>query len=162
LKIQGDAHTSRSVEPEGRGSRIEAEREPRISGSTQVSAAIGKIALIWNDRDVTHTAFTAAFEDVLRRLCPDYATLQGNSSMPDAFDELFGKGNYRRIEFPHAQAIDCDALALRAMSTSYAPREGTEGHKELIKELKAIFEAYEEAGVVQLHYRCVVIYGRPA
>ncbi|MCL2779001.1 MAG: Ig-like domain-containing protein, partial [Polyangiaceae bacterium] len=32
LKIQGDAHTSRSVEPEGRGSRIEAEREPRISG----------------------------------------------------------------------------------------------------------------------------------
>ncbi|MCL2777169.1 MAG: response regulator [Polyangiaceae bacterium] len=40
LEIQGDAHTSRSVEPEGRGSRIEAERESRISGSTQVSAAI--------------------------------------------------------------------------------------------------------------------------
>jgi SAM-dependent methyltransferase len=122
----------------------------------------GTIALLWNDRDTAHTAFTAAFENVLRRRCPNYAKLQGSSSMHAAFDELFGKGNYRRIELPHTQALGRDALTLRAMSTSYAPREGTESHLELVQELNAIFEAYENMGVVELHYRCVVIDGRPA
>jgi len=134
----------------------------RILRKRRETQKLGTIALIWNDRDSTHTAFTVAFENALRRFCPDYATLQGTSSMPKAFDELFGQGNYWRIELRHAQALDCDALVARAMSTSYAPREGTKDREELVNELKAIFEAYEEAGSVHLHYRCVVICGHPA
>ncbi|MCL2723243.1 MAG: class I SAM-dependent methyltransferase [Polyangiaceae bacterium] len=122
---------------------------------------VGCIALVWNDRDTTATQFTAAFEDVLRRRCPDYATLQGRSEMPEAFNELFGAGGWSRTALLHDQELDRDALIARAMSTSYAPREG-EAHAALISDLRALFDTHEEAGIVRLHYRCVVIGGCPA
>ena len=62
--------------------------------------------------------------------------------------------------FPSVQEFDFEGLKGRLLSSSYAPDAGQPGHVEMIRDLKALFEARQEDGSVRFIYDTVVYYGR--
>lgn len=108
----------------------------------------GRLALLWNVRDLTDAA-TAEYSDVVAR--------SAKRAREDTFhlwpEELAGSGAFDACwerSFDHAQVLDADGLIGRARSASYVPLEGD----DLTKELRAFHARRADAsGRVEIRYR---------
>lgn len=62
----------------------------------------------------------------------------------------------RHLVFPYQQALDCQSLIGRAMSTSYIPQKG-ELHDQFIQDLTQLYQQYSDRnGLVYLQYQTSV------
>jgi SAM-dependent methyltransferase len=122
----------------------------------------GRVALVWNDRDLLGTSFLLEYEAILVEHCPGYAALQGKSSTPEKFDALFGVRRWIRHTAPNRQRLDREGLVARALSSSYAPPEGG-ARTALIAALHAAFDrsATGAPAGVELTYMTTTIGGTP-
>jgi SAM-dependent methyltransferase len=116
----------------------------------------GWAALIWNDRDLTATAFLAGYEALLVDYGNDYRTIryrhQGTEAIPVYFD-----GRVPTVaEFRHQRRLDWPMLAALAGSASYLPAPGQPRHVELMASLHALFESHAEGGAIDMRYTCRV------
>ncbi len=119
------------------------------------------VALVWNERRVSGTRFLQAYERLLVRYGMDYAEARHRDAADaTALDEFFGPHGYRRASFENAQMFDFEGLRGRLLSSSYAPLAGQPGHGEMLAELRGIFEAHQENGMVAFEYDTNVYYGR--
>ncbi len=75
-------------------------------------------------------------------------------------DAFFGPGGYARASFENVQLFDLEGLRGRLLSSSYAPLAGQPGHEEMLAQLRRIFEAHQQEGVVAFEYDTNVYYGR--
>ncbi|MBX3193006.1 MAG: class I SAM-dependent methyltransferase [Labilithrix sp.] len=136
--------------------------EPARAEMKRILRAPGRVALVWNDRDLVSTAFLRDYEALLVARCPKYQELQGKADATAKFDALLGAGAWSRHVVPNAQRLDREGLASRLLSSSYMPREGEPGHDEILAELGAIFDRHAQAGEVAMLYATVIIAGSPA
>lgn len=145
----------------------EMQRILRATGP-RVSAGTGQrsVALVWNDRDLTSTAFLREYEALLVARCPKYEDLQGKADTPAKFDALFGAGQWTKHVVPNEQRLDREGLVRRLASSSYAPKPGDPTHDATYAELEAIFDRHAETRdgtrEVVMTYEVVVILGRPS
>jgi SAM-dependent methyltransferase len=121
----------------------------------------GRVALVWNDRDVTGTPFLREYEAILTKHCPGYRELQGKADTPAKFDALFGEGGWTRHTARNEQQLDRAGLVARVMSSSYAPLPDTPERAALVAALESAFDRHAQTGVVTIDYVTVLIGGRP-
>lgn len=119
----------------------------------------GQLALIWNERLTDSTPFLRAYEKLLTDHATDYAVVRHENTGVDSLAKFF-IGPFRTYVFSHEQRFDFASLKGRLLSSSYAPAEGQPGHEAMIAELRRIFEAWQEDGVVVIGYETKVHLGR--
>ncbi len=109
----------------------------------------GKVALVWNVRDVT-TPFGREYESLVKQHCLNYLGSGGGSAETLAYRLLFKNGEYDHRVFPNDRRTDLETLIGYSLSTSYAPVKGDENYPGFIKDLIAIYERFTEGGGVLL------------
>lgn len=115
----------------------------------------GWVALIWNDRDTTSTPFLRDYERMLQTYSTDYAQVDHKNTDVTTLGIAL-----ERKDFANAQVFDFAALKGRLMSSSYAPPEGHLQHEPLLQELRRIFDAHNQNGVVEFKYTTQVFVGQ--
>jgi len=119
----------------------------------------GAVALFWNSRQLDGSAFLRGYEALLRRYCPDYATVAESYPSDERMAAWFGAGLRHRAIFPHAQRLDFEALRGRHLSSSFVPKEGHPDHAPMMEALRELFERDSEAGQVVFAYDTRVFVG---
>jgi SAM-dependent methyltransferase len=110
----------------------------------------GRLALLSNERD-RDDAPTHGYSAALRAVIGDHPAEQ-RSFDPDVIWQggLFSPPDL--VTYPHQQALDLPGLIGRAISASYAPREGP-AFEKLTALLAELFEAYQDGtGRIRLRY----------
>lgn len=115
-------------------------------------------ALMWNSRLEGGTSFLEGYERILREYATDYAEVRHRAVPEGTFERFFGP-TLRKVEFPNAQRLDYDGLARRLMSSSYAPKAADPRHTPMMAALRALFDATQEDGFVDLAYRTEIFSG---
>ncbi|HEV2105618.1 MAG TPA: class I SAM-dependent methyltransferase [Candidatus Eisenbacteria bacterium] len=110
----------------------------------------GRLALIWNTRDV-RDAFTRGYVEALRAVGGE-STVEMRGFDPAVIHAGGAFAPATLEAYANAQRLDAAGLLGRALSASYAPREGERGER-LRAALAALHERYREAdGRVALRY----------
>ncbi len=122
----------------------------------------GKIALIWNERDIYgEDEFTRQHGKIITQASgnsPIHSRLDGNTRLDGNSYELINSlfPNLDLYSFSYQQAMTKEQLIGLALSTSYISKEG-EIHEQLINNLTNLSQKYsDERGFVYLQYKTSV------
>jgi len=113
----------------------------------------GKVALIWNKRDVQRDRFAQAYESLLRKYAPEYEHVKHSRLGAAEFGDFFLDGKYTKQVFDYGQQLTFDELLGRALSSSYTPLQGVEDYEPFVADLRALFTANEQNGCIGFHYK---------
>ena len=91
----------------------------------------------------------------------DYEQVNHRNVGADRLRAFFGPGGYEETTFVNEQRFDWDGLYGRAMSSSYVPAEGAEGHDVFVAGLREVFDAHANDGEVGFEYDTRLYLGRP-
>ncbi len=121
----------------------------------------GWVILIWNRRKKLTNAFLKEYEKFLLKYGTDYKVIE--KSKLD-FDKFFYNNKkerkYNRITFDNYQKFNYEGLEGRLLSTSYIPLSDHPKYNDMIKDLKSLFEKFQENGYIRFDYNTEVIYGQ--
>ena len=130
--------------------------EPTLIEFARILKPKGKIALIWNDRDINgEDEFTSQHGKIITQASsnsPIHSRLDKNSF--EVMNALFT--HLARYSFPYQQAMTKKRLIGLALSASYIPKRG-EVHQQLVNNLTNLYQKYSDgAGLVYLQYKTSV------
>ncbi len=111
-----------------------------------------RVALVWNTHDVTH-ATMVEYRQIILDHATDPPTSPWFTETPCPLLAAPGWTNYRRLRFPNSQVLDEDGLIGRALSASYAPKQGPR-YDSLVRQLREL--AASTGSPIRLAYVCEV------
>ena len=111
----------------------------------------GWLALIWNARRSSGTAFLEAYENLLLEFGTDYAQVGHRGVGAERLAALFG-GTFTTRRYDNRQKLDFAGLRSRLLSSSYIPAAGEPAHAAMLDRLAAIFETHALDGQVEFLY----------
>ena len=86
------------------------------------------------------------------------------SETPDIDAEYLSKffdgKNYKEFSVPNEQVLDYDGLIGRATSASYLPSRNQPGFESLEKDLRKLFETYQQSGKIVVRYETILFLGQ--
>jgi SAM-dependent methyltransferase len=118
----------------------------------------GWVVLIWNERRLDSTAFLRAYEDLLLRYGTDYEKVR-HEKVTGKIAEFFSPESFELQTLENAQHFDFESLKGRLLSSSYAPDQDHPKFASMLEELKDIFDANQQDGIVSFEYETKVYYG---
>ena len=127
---------------------------------TRILRPGGWAVIVWNDRRSGGTPFLEGYEALLRRYGTDYERVTHRQFDEERLRAFFGAGGCRQRVFENEQVFDYEGLRGRLLSSSYTPEPGHPNHEPMLGELRRIFEAHAENGVVRVEYDTRVYYGQ--
>jgi SAM-dependent methyltransferase len=119
----------------------------------------GFVAMVWNMRRTTQPGFMADYEAMLQAFGLSYNDVKQSAHMGE-MSAVFGETYTTRV-FPNRQVFDFEGLRGRLLSSSYAPPPGHPLHEPMLAALRALFDQYEQAGVVAVEYETQLYWGKP-
>ena len=119
----------------------------------------GWCVLIWNERRTAATSFLRDYEQLLLTYGTDYQEVR-HERTSNAIYEFFAPATHRESAFDLSQHFDFEGLSGRLLSSSYAPLAGHPSHRAMMQELKRIFDAHAQDGIVEFQYSTRVFYGK--
>ncbi len=120
----------------------------------------GWVVLVWNDRDLAGTAFSAAYEQFLRKYGVDYEQVaHSHVASMDKLEQFFAPKPMKLITLANAQEFDFEGLKGRLLSSSYVPKSGP-GYEAMTKELPELFAAHAVDRRVTMKYETRVYCGQ--
>jgi ubiquinone/menaquinone biosynthesis C-methylase UbiE len=119
----------------------------------------GWAALIWNERSTDTTPFLRAYEDLLVAYGTDYQQIR-HEHTTDNIGSFFAPSSFEARVFATQQDFDYAELEGRLLSSSYAPLADHPRHGPMLRELRRIFDAYQQSGRVGMEYRTRMFYGQ--
>jgi SAM-dependent methyltransferase len=119
----------------------------------------GWVVVIWNERLTDTTPFLRDYEALLHRFGTDYARVSDSYPRLEQMSSFFGSTTFLSHDAPYLQEFDFPGLSGRLRSSSYAPTSDQPNFSQMMTELKHIFEAYQENGVVRFDYRTRIYAG---
>jgi SAM-dependent methyltransferase len=117
----------------------------------------GRVALVWNTRDVDATPFMRDYEALLRAESIDYARVDHRNATRRVGEFLV---EARQWSFAHADDLDWTASLGRMVSASYVPAPGHPSHERAAQALAGIFNAHARDGRVAWVYHARLFLGR--
>ncbi len=111
----------------------------------------GRVALIWNERQTTTTAFLREYEQLLLKYGRDYAEVRHEQVNEEVLAAFF-LTDFQRQTFANEQVFDFDGLKGRLLSSSYMPDENDPVFGPMIEELEALFAKHAESGRIKVFY----------
>ena len=121
----------------------------------------GLVAVYWNSRRLTGTAFLEGYERLLQDYGLDYSSVSERYGDDAHMRDWFGAGLRGMARFDHGQRLDFDALRGRLLSSSYAPRPGHPRHAPMLAALERLFADTAVDGHVDFDYDTRIFAGRP-
>jgi SAM-dependent methyltransferase len=119
----------------------------------------GRVAIFWNSRRLSGSAFLEGYEQLLRDYGTDYRSVAERYGDDACMRDWFGSGFLAQASFPHVQQLDLEQLRGRLLSSSYAPRPGHRAHEPMIQALERLFQASAVNGRVGFAYDSRVFLG---
>jgi SAM-dependent methyltransferase len=121
------------------------------------------VALVWIERGTHASPFLAALDQVLAQYVPHQAEAQRRRR--EATDHatlgaFFASTGYRLATFASPQVVDFEGLCGRILSSSFVPLPGEPGNEELLRQLHATFDVYQQGGTITFADDTRVYYGR--
>jgi len=120
----------------------------------------GYVVLVWNER-TNGTPFMKALNAILKSLNKEYEEAEKNHADTKLLKTFFGTEKIHANSFPHYQMLDLAGLRGRVQSISYVPEKGDE-HNRVMRELKDIFDRFNNGGMVKIEYKTKVFAGKLA
>jgi len=118
----------------------------------------GHAIIIWNSRKKGATPFLDAYEQILQQFATDYSAVRHENVDEDALRTFLGPTfTHRRLD--NQQIFAFESLQGRLLSSSYAPAEGHPNHEPMLRELRRIFDRFEQNGTVPFDYDTDVYWG---
>lgn len=117
------------------------------------------VGLIWNTRSVDASPFLRGYEALLARWGTDYAKIR-HRNIETAEIHAFLGPEADVYTFPNHQELDLDGLTSRLLSSSYTPPADSPDREPMLRELRELFEAHNENGMVSILYECELHVGR--
>jgi len=111
----------------------------------------GRIALIWNERQLDTTPFLIEYEQLLRRYATDYDSVRHDRIDAAALTAFFGTA-FEKATFPNVQVFDLEGLKGRMLSSSYMPAESSPVFAQMIDDLGSLFAKHAENGRIKVFY----------
>lgn len=117
------------------------------------------VALIWNDRVSTGSAFAEGYEQLLRDFGIEYMLIRHRHAHEDSVAAFFGHREFRVVSFPNPTVLDDATLTARLNSASYVPKADQPNYAPMIERLRQLFDAAQRDGRVAMDYATRVFYG---
>ncbi len=126
----------------------------------RILKAQGIAVIIWNERLLDETPFLRDYEALLLRFGTDYSKVSESYPRPEQMLEFFSPNEFTSHALPNFQEFDFEGLSGRLRSSSYAPPPGHAQFDPMMQELRRIFDAHHQGGVVRMDYRTRVYAGK--
>ena len=120
----------------------------------------GRVIIVWNERLTEETPFLKDYEALLRKFGTDYAKVNESYPRPEHMLEFFDQNEFTSHALPNFQQFDFESLSGRLRSSSYVPAKDHPKFEPMMQELRRIFEAHEQGGVVRMEYNTRVYTGK--
>ena len=111
----------------------------------------GKLALIWNKRDVNQ-AFQQAYRAILEEFAPEYGSVNHMNLTENDIADFLVAGSMEILHFNNIQQLDFSGLLGRLKSASYCPAEDSPQYIPMVTELVALFDQYAVNGMIDFEY----------
>ena len=111
----------------------------------------GWFVLIWNVRRLSSTPFLQAYESFLQKYGTDYTAVGHRVVDRSKLQSFYGQEPTLKKLY-NEQTLDLPSLAGRLLSSSYVPNAEHPNFRSMLNELEALFEQYNENGIVRLEY----------
>lgn len=121
----------------------------------------GWTVLVWNERCTDSTPFLRAYEELLLRYGTDYAEVR-HERTTSTLDGFFAPSRFESRIFDYRQEFDYEGLKGRLLSSSYTPSRGEPNHDPMLRELRRVFDTYQESGKVSFDYKTRVYFSQLA
>lgn len=120
----------------------------------------GFVALVWNQQDVRATPFMRGYATLLATYAPDYNVVKHSREGVNADIAALFDGRMQVVTFPNEQHFDFEGLRGRLLSSSYAPLPGHANFEPMIAELRRLFEAHRQNGMIIFKYETRLYLGK--
>ncbi|HEV8291447.1 MAG TPA: class I SAM-dependent methyltransferase [Tepidisphaeraceae bacterium] len=111
----------------------------------------GHVILIWNSRKKGATPFLDAYEQLLQQFATDYSLVRHENVDEGALRTFLGS-TYTHHRLENQQIFDYAGLEGRLLSSSYIPREDHPNYQPMLRELKRIFDRFQQNNTVPFDY----------
>lgn len=119
----------------------------------------GWAVLIWNERMTDTTPFLRAYENTLLAYGTDYEQVR-HEHTTDKIGDFFGSSPFHSRVFDMRQEFAYADLEGRLLSSSYAPMPGHPKYEPMLKELRRVFDEFNENGRVGMDYQTKMFYSQ--
>lgn len=123
----------------------------------------GKVYLTWNNGDADNESEEKKkCNDIMDKYCAKnikISTHNSNDKVLEAIDDFYKE--YQVFKFDNPVARDKETFLQMALSASYALRPDDEGYEDLVAELSAYFDEYNQNGYITAHNISVLYCGYP-
>ena len=119
----------------------------------------GIVALIWNERK-TSSAFEQEYDKLIIKHARDYVKVDHRNIDTERIAAFFNPEPVHLEIFQNKQVFDFEGLKGRLMSSSYMPTKDDEGFDAMIADLKALFDKFEQNGLITISYDTKVYSGK--
>ncbi len=118
----------------------------------------GVVALIWNER-LTAGEFEGEYDELIVRHAIDYVKVDHRNIDLEKIKVFFDPAAVELKIFPNHQDFDFNGLEGRLLSSSYMPAKNEPGYEAMSTDLRALFDRYQENGVIRINYDTKVFAG---
>ena len=119
----------------------------------------GMVFLLWNLR-MEDAPISIQCAEVFRKYCPRFKGYNTGMKAGDPRISDFFEGKFQTKEFDFPLTYDGEHFLTRYLSSSYSLKEGERGFEKCIKEVKQIFDIYQENGTVTVPNKTYLYFGR--
>ncbi len=116
------------------------------------------VVLIWNERKTT-TGFEKDYDELIIRHARDYVQVDHRNIRTEDIEAFFSPQSVQLSIFANEQVFDFEGLEGRLLSSSYMPARGEDGYEAMIADLRNLFDRYQAAGSITIHYDTKVYVG---
>lgn len=120
---------------------------------------LGWVVLAWNGYRVESSRMMADYQKLVSQYGTDYSEVQREVVGVDV-EAFYAPGSCKCARFSFRQRFDFAGLKGRLLSSSYAPEPDHPNYGAMLQDLRALFDANQEAGQVNFDYETEVYYGR--
>jgi SAM-dependent methyltransferase len=117
----------------------------------------GFLVLLWNDRRIEASAFGRDYEQLLLEYGTDYEEVRKRDQASAGF---FGEIKSEKRVLNNYQDLDYAALEGRLLSSSYIPQPGDAAYVPMLAELRRVFDAHQQEGLVRMDYDTKIYFGK--
>jgi SAM-dependent methyltransferase len=120
----------------------------------------GRVAIVWNERLENASEVNRKYDDILRRMAPEYLNVSRRKVSLGDIEAFFVPGEVQLCTFPNEQVLERCGFLGRLLSCSYVPNMGQPGHHEIVDAVGVLFDEYQVEGNVTFAYETRLYLGQ--
>ena len=136
------------------------DREKARAEFCRILKSNGMISLIWNERLDEASEINREYDEMLKRMAPEYKTVIHRQIGFEEIRRFFTPGEVRACTFPNDQILDREQFLGRLISSSFVPNVDQPGHEEIVEAAGRIFDAHQTRGEIMFKYETKLYLGR--